>query len=499
MPARRLLLVLFSLYALRIWISSRLGLHADEAYYWVWSRHLAWGYFDHPPMIAWIIRIGDDTVGALLPEAWRASQAGAQIAMRALPMLLTAVVTPYFLVRAIERLQRKPIDAAQGTVLLSTPLFVLGPMIVTPDAPFFAAWAGALYLVLRFPSAWRKEATPWRPSLAVGLGICLGIAGLSKYSAVLAAVLVVGARIGIANLFVAGGVALAIFAPHLAWQIGGGAGAQDGGLFFQLRNGLGSRSGAPNWSQVGDLWLTQALFWSPALFLGSLVVAFRRAPEASLSRRLLAWAFLPVLFFSWAALHRRPEGNWPLVGCLAAIVLVLAFARGRKGCLLAIGFSNLLVLTVGFALVGGASTLAPLASAWPRLRVELEKPSRAHEFEAWRDLHAQAFRAMASDSAPVRVQSYQLLSTLLFFDAIAPAEKRFGDRLKIWSEASRASQFDAWEEYRFPLREHPAHWRFVSGPHLPDDRPPCPVVELLEKGDARRPFRVIRCEAGQGL
>jgi hypothetical protein len=30
----------------------------DEAYYWLWSKHLAWGYFDHPPMIAWIIRIG---------------------------------------------------------------------------------------------------------------------------------------------------------------------------------------------------------------------------------------------------------------------------------------------------------------------------------------------------------------------------------------------------------------------------------------------------------
>ena len=30
----------------------------DEAYYWVYSRFLAWGYFDHPPMIAILIKAG---------------------------------------------------------------------------------------------------------------------------------------------------------------------------------------------------------------------------------------------------------------------------------------------------------------------------------------------------------------------------------------------------------------------------------------------------------
>jgi 4-amino-4-deoxy-L-arabinose transferase-like glycosyltransferase len=31
----------------------------DEAYYWIYSQHPAWGYFDHPPMIAWWITLGD--------------------------------------------------------------------------------------------------------------------------------------------------------------------------------------------------------------------------------------------------------------------------------------------------------------------------------------------------------------------------------------------------------------------------------------------------------
>src|SRR5512133_3938742 len=33
-------------------------LNNDEAYYWMYSKYLAWGYFDHPPMIALMIKIG---------------------------------------------------------------------------------------------------------------------------------------------------------------------------------------------------------------------------------------------------------------------------------------------------------------------------------------------------------------------------------------------------------------------------------------------------------
>ena len=30
----------------------------DEAYYWVYSKFLDWGYFDHPPMVALLIKLG---------------------------------------------------------------------------------------------------------------------------------------------------------------------------------------------------------------------------------------------------------------------------------------------------------------------------------------------------------------------------------------------------------------------------------------------------------
>ena len=48
---------------LRVLVGARLPLVPDETYYWEWSRHLSFGYFDHPPMLAWSIRIGTAIFG----------------------------------------------------------------------------------------------------------------------------------------------------------------------------------------------------------------------------------------------------------------------------------------------------------------------------------------------------------------------------------------------------------------------------------------------------
>jgi 4-amino-4-deoxy-L-arabinose transferase-like glycosyltransferase len=41
-------------------------IYFDEAYYWQWARNLAWGYYDHPPLVAWIIAAVDIRPAALL-------------------------------------------------------------------------------------------------------------------------------------------------------------------------------------------------------------------------------------------------------------------------------------------------------------------------------------------------------------------------------------------------------------------------------------------------
>src|ERR1700742_2116815 len=55
---RNTVLTVVALMLLRLGAAAFTPLAFDEAYYWTWSKHLAGGYYDHPPMVAIVIRLG---------------------------------------------------------------------------------------------------------------------------------------------------------------------------------------------------------------------------------------------------------------------------------------------------------------------------------------------------------------------------------------------------------------------------------------------------------
>ncbi len=54
---KRLLLLITIFTALRLLFSCATELGADEAYYWTYALKLQWNYFDHPPIVGWLIRL----------------------------------------------------------------------------------------------------------------------------------------------------------------------------------------------------------------------------------------------------------------------------------------------------------------------------------------------------------------------------------------------------------------------------------------------------------
>src|SRR5262249_28472159 len=56
-------LVVATLTFFRLWAATKVGLAPDEAYYWLWSQTPAFGYADHPPMIAWWIWLSTGILG----------------------------------------------------------------------------------------------------------------------------------------------------------------------------------------------------------------------------------------------------------------------------------------------------------------------------------------------------------------------------------------------------------------------------------------------------
>ncbi|MDR7520387.1 MAG: glycosyltransferase family 39 protein [Armatimonadota bacterium] len=103
----------------------------DEAHYWVWSRHLMWGYPDHPPMIAALVAVGTWLLGDSAPG------------IRLFPVLLgtASTVVLYVLTRRLF----SPSAGLRAALLFQVlPAFAAGGIIAAPDAPLGFFWLAAM-------------------------------------------------------------------------------------------------------------------------------------------------------------------------------------------------------------------------------------------------------------------------------------------------------------------------------------------------------------------
>src|ERR1700738_3154777 len=126
-------LITLALAALRLAAAAWTPLTFDEAYYWMWSKHLAPGYYDHPPMVALVIRLGTLIAGD--------TELGVRLAS-----ILLALPMSWAVFRAASILFGGVRVAATATILLNVTLMAaVGTLIVTPDAPLLVASSFVLF------------------------------------------------------------------------------------------------------------------------------------------------------------------------------------------------------------------------------------------------------------------------------------------------------------------------------------------------------------------
>ncbi|RLA98244.1 MAG: glycosyl transferase family 39, partial [Deltaproteobacteria bacterium] len=134
----------------------------DEAYYWLWSKRLSWGYYSKPPLVAWLIRLST-SLGGDTPFFVR----------------LGAPIFSFISSLALFYFAKGLFGPRVGfwAFLLSnlTAASPVGAMIMTIDAPLIAFWGLTLLFLL---PALRGKGAFWYLS-----GICLGLGLLSKYAA----------------------------------------------------------------------------------------------------------------------------------------------------------------------------------------------------------------------------------------------------------------------------------------------------------------------------
>ncbi|NQU28437.1 MAG: glycosyltransferase family 39 protein, partial [Candidatus Marinimicrobia bacterium] len=222
--SRNILIIIIILTVFKGLFSAPLYLLDDEAYYWVWSKNLSLSYFDHPPMIALLIRLSTILFGE------------SAFGIRALGAILTSV-SIWLGLDLIYRIYQDRKALWHGLVLysLAIPFFAAGT-IITPDTPMMFFITLALWAFYR--AVFESENRYWWIS-----GIAFGLALLSKYTAILwlgsvFLVLVIDPRLR-SHLrqpvpWLAGLLAVALFLPVLYWNA-----AHDWVSFkFQFAHGL---------------------------------------------------------------------------------------------------------------------------------------------------------------------------------------------------------------------------------------------------------------------
>jgi 4-amino-4-deoxy-L-arabinose transferase-like glycosyltransferase len=390
-------------------------LYADEAYYWLWSLRPAAGYFDHPPLVAWLIAVSAPLVRGELGVRLLFVVAGA-----------LTVVFAALLARELSSEPRAPLLAA--LLAAAAPLLSVLGALALPDAPVAAAYTAALWLIAR--------ARGRRWLLA---GVAVGVALLAKYSAALLAPALLLLVVWDAELrrelrtpwpWVGGAVAVALFAPCLLWN----ARHDWVSLRFQLGHGFAANATPRSFAEyvVGQL----AGAGPVALLAGG---AFLVRARSSAAKRVAAGVLLPLAVTTYSAFRGRVEANWPALvyPALAAAAGAALARRPAAGRSLALGSAAVTALLLaGFA----------IELRHPRL---LAGTLAVERFHGWRDAAAEAraltIRGCAEVGCDARdpftfAVSYQVASELAFYGGF----RRFGPA------SERRSQLDLWDEQPAP-------------------------------------------------
>jgi len=312
----------------------------DEAYYYTWSRNLQWGYYDHPPMVGFLIR-GFTAIGGQ-------GEFGVRLGWVFIGALLTVL---------LYRIGTKIFGSARAgfysALLMNFSLLAsTGAVIVTPDGPMGLFWALAIFCVYKAVGSSRRY---WwyLTGLSFGLGL------FSKYTMVLLAPCILGflfsSKEGREWLwrkdpYLALLLGLLVFSPVIFWNA-----QHDWVSFrFQISHGLEIKKIA-GLKYFGEYWAGQAGLVSPLMFLAVIWAMAKSGIEGFRQQKknllLLFWTSAPILlFFAVTSLRSKVEANWPALAYFSAVIALAGIVseewpkwrKAQKGFAWAAGLTALL-------------------------------------------------------------------------------------------------------------------------------------------------------------
>ena len=292
----------------RVWLSAAAPVTADEAYFILWGRSPALGYYDHPPMVGWMLA----PLAAFSEAAWL--------------MRLPAVLVPALTALAVRAALQRWFGRDEDTANLAALAIVLAPVnvwnvLVTTDTPLVLLSVASLLVFARAAQRGSK-------GLFFLSGILLGLAFLAKYFSVLLGLGYLSWAITSKNprafaLVFLGGLPFGLL--NLYWNVE----ACWCNVMFNAINrheegGSGWSLATPALYAASLAYLAAPLLWFAWRGRARLREAWQRPAERAL---LLAW-LLPLAVFAALSPVKRIGLHW-LLSFAPALVLSVALALER--------------------------------------------------------------------------------------------------------------------------------------------------------------------------
>lgn len=303
-PGPLFLLMLFLWFLLNVVQSLFMEIGNDEAYYWVYAQFLDWGYYDHPPMVALVIKMGTLLAG------------DTTLGVRFCVMLMQL----FFLI-ILFRLSRvahtRPNIILFFLVAFSVVMIQAYGFIATPDAPLLLFTALFLWSYHYFLE------TAYSLKGALLMAFCMAGLMYSKYHGALVIVLVLLSNLKLLRkptFYLSVLLAVSLYIPHILWQLNND--------FPSIKYHLVERSKGFRWNYFPDFLANQLPVFNP-FTLGAGIYVFFRRKETDLFERALKFLFAGFLiFFTLWNFKGRVEPHWTIAAAVPMIILIVREAAG---------------------------------------------------------------------------------------------------------------------------------------------------------------------------
>ncbi len=289
---------------------------ADEAYYYVWTRHMAGGYIDGGPLVAY--------VNACCVALFGANAFGVRIGA----VVLVTLVSLYLFLWG-----RRRFGTVTGLLLLCftclTPAIFISSVVHTYDTEMAVFMQAAIAL---YYDAFFIDRRYFYPA-----GALLGLALLAKVTVLFPALAILCAPLLVRELrsvlrkrefYLSFLIALLIFSPFIYWD------ATHNFAFMRYKGGMAFRPG--DWHDFLGVWAEQFSLFVPILCWFAIMLPFRAVARylrrAAMPPEELFFALIgvfPLLYFGIGSFFSRYYGNWVAPAFFGGLLLA-AVHFGRQ-------------------------------------------------------------------------------------------------------------------------------------------------------------------------